>query len=217
MPKSDSKIERWRRDIDRIRDDVESLVWLREVYRHLGEIVSSNPAISAPNTLYGFIAHTFSSTTLIGLRRQLDEPRRDGSVSLALLLADINQHAGKLTRTFHLSMYDPARVFGGSVSWNNLAGGEGETYPVCRIVSDRLALAAISARIRPYVDQRLAHLDRKQAIQGPGTYQDLFDGVETLRRIVCRYRLLLTGIDGDLMPPNDDFEWEAIFRVPWIS
>ncbi len=77
------------------------------------------------------------------------------------------------------------------------------------------ALRDPADRLQRYATQRIAHLDREEPKEIP-TFSDLDAALDVFERLVRRYRLLLRGDGGDVLPIIA-YPWEAVLTEPWIS
>lgn len=92
----DSKIEKWERDLETIKNEVIGLHHNRDVYRTVGRIVDEHGHL--PSSLFfNYAQRTYAVTQCAAIRRQAEvDPTR--VVSLASLLAEISAEPERLTR-----------------------------------------------------------------------------------------------------------------------
>jgi hypothetical protein len=206
--------EKWRRDLDRIREEIEQLAWSKAIHERVRGIVNGNPAINVGNQFYGWLSRSYVDSQLIGIRRQLDLDKR--SVSLVNLIASMAEAPAQLTREAHLSLYREGMARAGNSTFDGLAGNEASVYPVALLHDAQQKLDQVRTVHGKYVNKRLAHSDRK-ILQGRlPTYRDLDNAVDELERLVIHYHLLFAAEDFRSLVPVVQYDWEAIFRQPWL-
>jgi hypothetical protein len=215
----DPTILDWLERFDLIESDVQGLLSHRYVFRRLQEIVQANPRLDRPSYLYNYLAGTYGASSIAGVRRhaRMDDEHRDGS--LLGLLYEIRRRAQLLTRTRHLLFYRapgmPERFAEAGEREFDELGGPGVAHLEDRHVQPDIdALLSAAAVVERYATQRIAHLDRREPSAIP-TFADLDASLDQLERIVRRYRRLLRGQDGEVMPVLDG-GWEAVLMEPWI-
>lgn len=68
-----SVLEKWEQWLDTIQADIVNLLHRRQIFREVQEIVVRNPRIQRPNVFYDWMASTYAASSVIGVRRQVDE------------------------------------------------------------------------------------------------------------------------------------------------
>jgi hypothetical protein len=76
------------------------------------------------------------------------------------------------------------------------------------------ALLSAAGDLERYATQRLAHLDREEPSVIP-KFEDLDAALDVFEELVKRYRLLLHGDGGEVLPLIA-YPWEAVLEEPWI-
>ena len=64
------KLEKWLRWMETIHDEILALVQDANMFWEVQDIIRGNPRIQKPNAFYSYLARTYLSHALIGLRRQ---------------------------------------------------------------------------------------------------------------------------------------------------
>ena len=70
--------------------------------------------------------------------------------------------------------------------------------------------------LRSYVNKRIAHHDEEEFTNFP-KFQDVDDAIEYLEYLLKRYLLLFRGVGITQILPIWQYDWKAVFRVPWID
>ncbi len=209
----DPQIEKWRRWISRIVDDVQSLVWSVGIYSDVVSIVTGNPTINTGNRFYRWIARNYVHTSLMTIRRQLDCHR--DAVSLIKLVSELEQNPDKADRAYHLTLYQPDLRYIAESTFDNLAGA-GRPEVQSKVFGNfRAQLEEKKSWLKEYTDRRIAHLDKAQELTRIGTYGEISSTAECLRIITTRVFLLLEAKELE-MNPTVQYDWKAIFRTKWI-
>ena len=71
--------DEWATWLRRITRDVQDLLFAREVYGTVGEMISANPQLQRPSHFYDYLARTYATHIAMGIRRQVDDRRDMGS------------------------------------------------------------------------------------------------------------------------------------------
>jgi hypothetical protein len=71
--------------------------------------------------------------------------------------------------------------------------------------------------IRHDVERRVARYDTRGVQEPLPTFNDLDECLETLQRLIKKYKILLTGSSVSELLPVIQYDWKAIFYFPWIS
>jgi hypothetical protein len=209
-----SQLKSWSTDLDRIREEVIELAWSATIYERVRAMVAANPAINIQHHFHNWLSRNYVDAQLIGIRRQLDRDPR--SISLFNLVTSMAGHSRQLTRTAHVSLYRDGMERLGHRTFDRLAGPGKTTYPLARLNAAIRALEKIRATHGRYVNKRLAHSDRS-ALTGPlPTYRDLNNAVMKLQKLVIHYHLLFTAQGYRSLVPVSDYDWQNIFRQPWL-
>lgn len=207
------RFEKWQRWLRRITDDVGILVWSKGVYRRIREVVDANPSINTPNLFYNWMSHQYVHASLLGLRRQYDRDAQ--SISLFRIVSDIHAHPDAASRSAHRALYKSAPELA-DTTFDNLAGRGRDRLPPTVSGADLATLDSVRALHGRYTDKRVAHSDKTSEIKNVATYEDLFRAVDDVEALVIKYTLLLEAQTMSTLRPVPQYDWEKIFRVPWI-
>lgn len=78
-----------------------------------------------------------------------------------------------------------------------------------RILKDKVS------KIRNFANKRIAHFDEYSFKDFP-TFGDLDDCLDFMEELLKKYMLLLHADSSDILP-SFLYDWEKIFRYPWIE
>ena len=213
----DPKIKKWSGWLkNHIAPEVIQLLCQSNIYAETRQIVINNPAINTGNRFYEWIDINYVHTTLMGIRRQLDEGSKHNKVaSLKSLLLDMKENYNLLNRKRYLERYSDEMQSVGNKDYDNLAGESVNLFPVEKLEKDLNKLEDINNLHKTYIDKRLAHHEKITTLNPMGTYQDLDDAIMIFKEITVRYYLLLfaTTIELITIPERD---WKNIFSQAWI-
>jgi hypothetical protein len=155
------KVEKWtNRWLPTIRGEVTLLVFSNNVYSEISKAVIDNPNLNVANPFYNWLTRNYLHTTLMGVRRQVDQ--HNDAISLFKLLQDMKNNCSLLTRTNFLGLYenDPIWMEAANDAFDDLAGNGLEVFPVEKLDADIERLNQIDCLYKEYIDRRIAHYDK---------------------------------------------------------
>jgi AbiU2 len=213
----DSKVEKWERDLETIKNEVLGLHHNRDVYRTVGQIVDEHGQLP-PSLFFDYAQRTYAVTQSAAIRRQAEvNPAR--VVSLASLLAEISAEPERLTREHFVALYDdPDPYFEqlGQATFDERFAGEVGDHIDPRIVeADLRELRKTSESVERYVDRYIAHTDR-EGLKTLPTFGEIDKAIDVIGEIFKKYALLLTASGWASLEPVAQHDWQAIFRQAWI-
>jgi HEPN superfamily AbiU2-like protein len=216
-------VRRWKRWLEIIRNEIVEMSHKRRVFEVIAEAFETNPALQQNGgTVWLWLAENYASTAAVAVRRQADRSRARPVVSLERLLTEIAANPGALTREWFVRQYVRGRPAmtredfreRGERDFDGFAGRRAKRVSPRRIRSDRAKLRRAAARLRHYVNKRIAH----RALRGysrAATYGDLNGAIDELGRLLARYWLLLNQGGMVSVEPVIQEDWESALRVPW--
>jgi hypothetical protein len=214
MAAGDSRIEKWTRWLGDIENDLIGVAWNRAMYRELGEIGKQNPDIPE-SSFFEFLGEAYATAQAVAIRRQAEHNPR--GVSFGTLLYEIADDPSRLTRERYIAFQsdDHARAWADENWGKEWAGNIGEHLDPKIVKADIARLEEAVEPIKTYVDQHIAHHDRKRS--DPPTFDDLDHAIETFERLIGKYGDLLRGAGLGRLEPTPQYDWMAPFRVAWIK
>ena len=97
------KLEKWLRWMETIHNEIQALVADANIFWEVQDLILENPRIQKPNTFYSYLARTYLSHALVGLRRQT-KLQKD-SISFVRLLDEIAKNPEELSRSYFNSRH----------------------------------------------------------------------------------------------------------------
>ncbi len=233
------KLEKWLRWMETIHDEILALVQDANMFWEVQDIIRENPRIQKPNAFYSYLARTYLSHALAGLRRQT-KLQKD-SISFVRLLAEIAENPEELSRSYFNSRYP-------SSNGPDLDEGVGRTdletvgivdssqlkaiikmddfapytdasgAHVCpqMVEDDRKRLESAAKKYEAYADKRIAHWDKREPKVIP-SFGELDDCIKLLDRTYVKYHFLFHAESMDTLMPTYQYEWKSIFCEPWLK
>jgi hypothetical protein len=212
--KPDSKVEKWTRDLERIKNEVLGMHHARNVYRTVGRIVDEHGQL--PSSLFfDYLRTTYAISQALAIRRQA-ETRSARVIALGSLLAEKKKEPARLTRERFLGMYEPGfEDMGERAFAAQFAGAVGDHIDAHIVAVDLHELGAAAAGMKKWADQHVAHAGRRPLKTLP-TFEDLDLAVDTIGDLFRKYALLLTASSWVTLEPVPKHDWLAVFRQAWI-
>ncbi len=218
------KIEKWQREIVRIRTAVVRLLDHRRWNRIYEEVVRANPRLHPGIPVLDYFRNVYADYAVMAVRRQV-RPDRD-SVSLAGLLEDLAANSTLITCAWTRQLYEQPLASGerypqhmahtlADGTFAQFADSTGDRLDAALVIADIDRLKAATIKILEHGDRVVAH-DDKRAASG-ATFDDLNAAVDTIEEVTKRYVLLLTGESMLQMTPIDASNSISVFRFPWID
>lgn len=208
---------RWRARLPRLVDDVSRLYFKRQVYRELLDVVNSNSAILNPAPFFNWLRDNYILAICIGIRRHTDADSR--SISLRRMLEDLKQRPSAVNRRAFRALY---RRHGRPAGWadatfDRLVGHTHRSLTAALVQTDIDAISAADARIRLFVNKRLAHAAPRSAIRKIPTFTDADRALEIIDRVLIKYHDLLTGHGLATAYATPQYDWRQVLYKPWIA
>jgi hypothetical protein len=194
-------------DIERLRNEVEHLLWLRNTWREVQEIIRANPRLDTPSPFYDFINYSYATATATGVRAVIY--RSGAAVCFERFLNEIKRHKQALTRDALVRTHGPRFE---SV-YNRLVGDGALTSAV--IEEDVQVLKRDSQIVKKHVDTQVAHFERAPS-DLPPRFRDLHTALDHLELVALKYSVLLTGVDRPSLAPLVDWSTFGVLTIPWI-
>ena len=166
--------------------------------------------------MYEYLRGTYAASAAISVRRHTRQDNHARDASLIGLLLSVRRTPEILTRDRHIAFYEqvgmPARL--AERGFDRLAAPGARYLEPRHVQGDIDALHTAADDLEQYATQRIAHLDKRGPTVIP-TFDDLDGALDVFERLVKRYRLLLRGDGGEVVPVLAE-PWEAVLEVPWI-
>jgi hypothetical protein len=206
---------KWDAWFDQLDTETINLVVQRHLYGEFVQVVKSNPRLREPNLFLFWHSVWYSSAMAISIRKLVD-PRKD-VISYRRLLEEIRDNPTVITRArfklnFVDSNYDESLA---DLDFDNYAGAGREHLDPSVVKGEIDELLNKTARLRKYVNKRVAHHDQQEFDAIP-QFRDLDEAVDFVGRLHRQYFHIFKCLGYDnLLPPLGD--WKSVFRYPWLS
>lgn len=207
----------WQKAITRIEADLTTTVNDRATFGEFGEVVRANATwidAHGGGSFLRFFARQCVRATVMGVRRHTSSKDK---FSMTRLLRDMSKHASSINRSFYDSRFP---LKDGELDWRtevfSRVSPDGQTWSAAMIDSDLASLAQITKSVATFADKVIAHDD----VDGPSvafTYADLFQSVDRLDALFCRYHLLLKGSQFDTLRVGNPINLRRILSVPIVD
>ena len=209
----DRRLKKWIGWIETIHDEVQNLLVSKDIFWSTQELLRDNPNLPKGNAIYRYLGDTYVSHAMAGIRRQVKFD--DKSISFARLLTEMAEHPECLTRDYYRVLYEGSVV-------SDLADSDFDKY--CDAPEDRhISAASVQkdlddlkitlAQCESFADRRVAHRDLRPP--KPLKFSDIDEAIASLDSLYCRYHLMLKADNLVTLMPTYQYDWLAVFDVPW--
>lgn len=207
------KLDKWKRWLDRIEEEITELFVIREIFYEVQRMVEENPRIQKPSSFYSFLAKGYTAAAAMGVRRQL---KCDGtSISFLRLMNEIIENPTLLSREHFVGLGEAENAELLNRVFDRHADKSGKYVDVHRMKSDRDGLKQKGKKCETFADRYIAHLD-KRGMPGIPSFAELDTCIDFLGELLKRYVLLLRADTLLSVLPTYQYDWKAIFREPWM-
>ncbi len=207
-------MEKWKKHMQEIFDDVSQMVENRHVFYKLRNLLEPNIVI-AYNIFFDHYVVNYVSSITSSVRRQIDTKTEHGG--LMKLLENIEKKPEIITREFFLKPFAPLLIKEGGRIWKEKYGGD--DYLSKKVIRlDIFRLKEVTKKLKNFVDKRVAHKDKHDE-KYDMNYSQLDSCVDILEELTIKYYSLIVSTGSgipSLLATNID-GWEKIFYEPWIK
>jgi hypothetical protein len=215
---ADSKVEKWRRWVegDYIQAEILRMNLNRAMLREIFEMAQE--ADLPPSYFLDYLRELYGTTQAVAIRRQTEVHPR--VITLGKLLAEMTEDAHRITRKFYCAMWD-----GNDEHWQRvanesfderMAGNAGGNHLDPSIpATDLETLRDKAASVKKFVDEHLAHADRRRDPPG-ATFDDINAALDTIGEMFAKYYEFLTASGWAMLEPAMQHNWKVIFTRPWL-
>lgn len=217
----------WQEQFKIVYLDVQDLAEQRDIFRELMKIAEGIPGLDRLDTrAIAWMERMYSHWAAVAVRKQVDQDSR--TVSLRRLLVSIANRPSVFTREEYVgrarSDRDPSTEYGAleldemrdymNKSFDELVGVGVAELTAAAVRTDLNALDAASAAIEHFVNNTVAH--RNHTLTPSATWADLNGAIDTILVLLRKYNALLDAGEAPNPVPTYQYNWTAIFRVPWL-
>ncbi len=200
-----------------IYKDVQDVLVDHHIFWEVQTMIKANEQLKAtPSHFFQWMGTNFIASAAVAVRRQADADAR--AVSLRRLLEELKKYPDLFSRAYHTGLYGaqfPAGYADGC--YDRIVGKGCAVLDAAAINGEIQLLIAKTDAIKHYVDRRVAHYDSRGITQAKPTFNDLDDCLKYLEHLVKRYQLLMKATSLSQLLPAFQYDWQKIFRIPWIE
>jgi len=201
--------------MDVIKVEVQDLVMAKRTFHEVQQLIKDNPALHQSNSFYDYLSCTYVSHVVIGLRRQIKCDNH--CISMARMFEELIESPQVLTRSYYVGLYKGSVVENFADNDFNKFAVPGAFHIDPTLVSaDLTRLRDASKRCEDFADKRVAHRDKREPKELP-TFNEVDACIALLDELYVRYYMLFHASHMDSLLPTRQYDWKAIFCVPWIS
>lgn len=211
----DLRLQKWIRWLEIIKIEIQELVIAKHTFHEVQRMIRENSKLQVSNSFYSYFTSTYVSHVVIGLRRQIKTNPQ--SISLALLLKELNESPQILSRTYFISLYEGSVVRDfANKDFDQFAEPAAAHINPDLVLADLQQLRNASAKCEVFADKRLAHRDKREPEFLP-TYYEVDACIDLLDKLYIKYCLLFHAKSMVTLLPTWQYDWKEIFRTPWIE
>lgn len=193
---------------------ITDLVIAKHIFQEVQKLIENNPLLHKPSSFYDHLSRTYASHVVIGLRRQIKCDKQ--SISMARLFEEMIESPHALTRSYYVGLYKGSIVESfADRDFNKFAAPTAAHIDPKLVEADLARLRDVSRRCEEFADKRVAHRDKRDPTELP-TYNEVDACIELLDQLYSRYFLLFHASNMESLLPTWQYDWKAVFRVPWI-
>ena len=210
----DKRLTKWLRWLEIIKTEVQDLVIAKHMFSEVRYMIASNPTLQVDNSYYRYLASSYASHAIIGVRRQIKVENE--SISLSRMLKEMSETPDVVSRSYYVSLYKGlATEFLADKNFNRYADVGSNHIRAEMVLADLDMLQKAAKKCEEYADKRLAHRDKREPKQPP-TIEEVDVCIDLLDALYVKYFGLLRASHMESLLPTWQYEWKAIFRVPWL-
>lgn len=210
----DPKLTKWLRWFEIIKGDVQDLVVAKHTFHEVQDMIRDNPRLHQHSSFYDYFSRTYISHVVIGVRRQIK--CNDQSISMARLFEEMIATPQAFPRSYYTAKYKGSVV-------ENFADCDFDRFAVpgashidpSLVASDLHRLRDASTRCEDFADKRVAHRDKREPKELP-TFNEVDACIDLLDKLYVKYFRLFKASAMHTLLPTWQYDWKAIFRVPWL-
>lgn len=209
---------RWLRWLDVIEDEINSMVTNRLIYQRLREIIQGNDALP-PSHFLIFVSGVYANAQAMAIRRQVDT--RSDVVSIARLLNELANEPERVRRSWYVARWGPGKHMqqAAESAYDTLVGPGMDQPTSVTLRGFRAELGREAAKVLRYANEHVAHYAKARLTRPPkrvASFAELHGAVDA---VYARYEWLIALLlqkSRATVEPTFQYDWEAIFRHPWL-
>jgi hypothetical protein len=224
MTADPQKLAKWKKQIDKIQQQILHLHHQRAMWREMSDAVATSSEHDDRSFFLDHYTSMYVDGAAMAVRRLAVDTGQRQEISLGILVADIAANPCAITRNDFLARYedndddrdwareDWLRI--GQETWDR-DWGDPQTgcLNVAAIQADLELLRSTAEKVKGFTDRTVAHIDSRGAKNLP-TFNDLDLAIDTLGRLFKKYAALITGSGWAHLEPTMQGDWKRPFREP---
>ncbi|NOT25282.1 MAG: hypothetical protein HOP16_04180 [Acidobacteria bacterium] len=222
---SDDQVwERWRADIDRVKEDLYELFASRRAFLEVSELFRTNDRLQREGgNVWQWLLVNYASFVVMRIRREVDGQRN--VISLNQLFSEVKERPSVITRQRYLTMLrvkagEPLYVVNDQYFTKRWArpdavGCADEIIDVERVESDRRALDKATKPVQEVGNRSIAHRQRVEPAEL--TLPAVDEALRVLEELLKSYYVLLHGASLSQAEPIPQYDTLAVYSFPWAS
>jgi hypothetical protein len=208
------KLKKWLRWLEVVKNEVRELIKAKYTYHEILNMIDNNPLLNKQSNLfYEYLAHTYVSHVVIGVRRQIKCSKQ--SISIIRLLREMSTSPQILSRKYFVALYKPSTIDWANEDFNQFASSNSVYIDSSLVANDLTSLRNASRRLEGFADKHVAHRDQS-GLKDPPTFNDVDSCIDLLDKLYVKYHFLFHAKLIDTLFTEPKHEWKNIFRVPWL-
>lgn len=212
--KIDKRLTKWISWLDVIKAEIQDLVIAKHTFHEVQKMIVENSRLQNPNLFYRYFTSAYVSHVVIGLRRQIKTDPE--SISLVLLLQELEKTPELLNRKYYVSLYEGSAVeFLANGDFEKFAVPNGDHIDPAIVKADLQKLRDTIRCCEEFADKRIAHRDKRDPKILP-TYNEVDACIDLLDELYVQYLLRFQAKKMNSLLPTLQYDWKEIFRIPWI-
>ncbi len=210
----DPKLKKWLHWLEDVKIDVRELVIAKYTYYEILNMMDNNPHLNKHGSLfYDYLAHTYATYVVIGIRRQVKYSKQ--GISIIRLLREISATPETLSRKYYVALYKPPSTDWADKDFNQFASPDSKYIDSGLVANDLTSLRKESKRLESFADKHVAHRDQSGLKELP-TFNEVDSCINLLEKLYIKYHMLFHAVDIDTLLPEPPHDWKNIFSVPWL-
>ncbi|MDB5189997.1 MAG: methylase [Parcubacteria group bacterium] len=209
-------LKNWKEALEGITNNVIDMVESHFLFVRTMEVATANLDLGEGGFFWDHLKKNYASAMVLGIARQVDD--RKEVESLHKFLKDLKKNHKIITKDWYASEYEKSPALGkefGEIAFEK-DFGSGESLDETIVQTDIDALVLTTSKIEDFRHKRVAHKNKDKTLIFDVSFDDLTHALEELERIVKKYQVLINQSGMELMPAIQ-YDWEKVYRVPWIK
>ena len=208
------KLKKWLRWFEVLHGEIQDLIVAKHTFQEVQKMIRDNPNLHQHSSFYDYLSRTYVSHVVIGIRRQIKFDSK--SISMARLFDEMISTPQTFQRTYYTNKYKGLIV-------KDFANKDFDKFAIPNslhidpnlVATDLERLKLATERCEDYADKRIAHRDNQEPKEPP-TFNEVDDCINLLDELYVKYYLLFHASGMDTLLPTWQYDWQAIFHVPWL-